>query len=283
MTTLKGHTVLLTGATSGIGLGIAERIAAKELETLVLVSRTKSTLEALAQKLEADFPTLKCVTIPQDLSKPGGAQAVYDSVRSQGLDISILIPNAGVARAGRFEDHEVDAYEKLLELNVKSTVTLTRLFIPSMLDKGRGGVLFVSSVAGYAPVPLFTVYAASKAMVTSFAEALHEEYRSRGLTILCVTPGGTTSKNFEKEAGMKVKDVSIAGSIRYPQEDCSYVGRCAVDQLESAMSAPWWRRLSCTAFTSTFNWAVLLSRFIMPRWALARIQMESIRTSVASS
>lgn len=174
---------LVTGANSGIGLELA-RQATADRRNLVLVARNASTLESAANELKQ---SVTVYTIVEDLSQPGAAERVYDSVNALGLDVDCLINNAGLGDYGPFFKSDLAKQESIIGVNITALTALTRLFLPAMLERGRGNILNVASVAGFMPGPLMSVYFASKSYVLAFSEALMEELRGTGvkMTVLC--------------------------------------------------------------------------------------------------
>lgn len=198
MDTLKHQTVLLTGASSGIGAAMAEQLAGPTV-TLLLTARTEDRLRAVAQTAAAKGA--RTAIYPQDLGQPGAALTLFDRVQADGFVPSVLINNAGFGKKRPFEAVDVATYEAMLNLNITNLVSLTRLCLPAMLDAGQGGILNVASTAAYQPLPFFAVYAASKSFVVHFSEALHEEYAPRGVTVTCLSPGSTQTA-FHERSGM---------------------------------------------------------------------------------
>lgn len=195
MNTLKHQTILLTGASSGIGAAMAEQLAGPTV-TLLLTARSEDRLQYVAQAAAAQGA--RTAIYPQDLAQPGAATVLFDQVQADGFVPTVLINNAGFGKKGAFEAEDVATYEGMLTLNITNLVSLTRLCLPAMLDAGRGGILNVASTAAYQPVAFFAVYGASKAFVLSFSEALHEEYAPRGITVTCLSPGSTQTPFHER-------------------------------------------------------------------------------------
>ncbi len=185
-----GKTVLVTGASMGIGAVFARELARIGARP-VLVARSKDKLDELAKELEGAH------VIAEDLGKPGAARRVFDAVTALGLDVDVLINNAGFGLHGPFAELSIDTQRESIELNVTALVELTHVFLP-MLERRQGGVIQVASTAAFQPVPYLAVYAASKAFVLSFSEALWDEYRGRGVRVLALCPGATDSAFFAR-------------------------------------------------------------------------------------
>ena len=175
---------LITGGNSGIGLELA-RQAAADGRNLILVAQNPAALEAAAAELNRN---VKVHTISHDLSQPGAAEAVYDSVRQLGADVDCLINNAGFGDHGPFATSDLARQRSMIAVNITALTELTRLFLPAMLQRGRGQILNVASVTAFVPGPLMSVYFATKHYVLAFSEALIEELRGSGVTVTAVCP-----------------------------------------------------------------------------------------------
>jgi len=175
---------LVTGASSGIGLELARRAAA-DGRNLVLVARNAGALEALADELRTKVTVH---AFPEDLSRPGAAQRVHERVLSAGAEVDCLINDAGLGDHGPFAASELDTVERMIAVNITAVTTLTRLFLPPMVKRGRGHVLNVASVTGFLPGPLMSVYFASKHYVLAFSEGLAEELRGTGVIVTALCP-----------------------------------------------------------------------------------------------
>ncbi len=189
---MSQNVALITGASSGIGEAFAHRLAAKG-HNVALVARRADRLEKLAADIEKESH-VKAVAIAEDLTKKSGRKKVEDAVLDQGLNVDWLVNNAGFGTYGNFHelpvDHEVDE----IRLNCEALVELTGRFLPAMVDEGRGTVINVASVAGFAPGPTMATYCATKAFVKSFSEAIASELRDTGVNVLCVCPGFTRTE-----------------------------------------------------------------------------------------
>jgi hypothetical protein len=186
---VSGYT-LVTGATSGIGLELA-RQAAADGHDLVLVARDGTRLEAVANDLRRK---VRVHTIAEDLSRPGASQRVFDRVRSLGGEVDCLINDAGIGDHGLFALSELAKLERMIGVNIAALTALTRLFLPSMLERRRGHILNLASVTGFLPGPRMSVYYATKHYVLAFSEGLAEELRGSGVrvTALCPPPVRTS-------------------------------------------------------------------------------------------
>jgi short-subunit dehydrogenase len=184
---------LITGANSGIGLELA-RQAAADGRNLILVGRNERTLESAAEELRR---SVTVHTIVEDLSEPGAAHRVFDRVGALGVDVDCLINNAGFGDYGPFSESDLAKQESMIGVNITALTALTRLFLPAMLERGRGHILNMASVAGFMPGPLMSVYFATKHYVLAFSEALVEELRGTGVkvTVLCPPPVRTSFSN----------------------------------------------------------------------------------------
>ena len=192
-------TVLVTGASSGIGKALARELAAQGAH-LVLVSRNAQRLEQEAEDLKIRF----CVTVhvfPADLSLPENCQKLFEFTQKNHLDVDVLVNNAGLGHYGPFDQASVEDTSAMLDLNVHALTHLTRLYLPGMLQRRTGGILNVGSTAGFQPLPYLSVYAASKAFVLNFTEALWEECNGSGVRIFCLCPGNTLTR-FHQTAGI---------------------------------------------------------------------------------
>lgn len=194
-TTYQGQTVLITGASSGIGASLARAFAARGAD-LVLAARSQDKLQALADELMQVYGRSVTV-IPVDLTAPDGPRTLYRRTQEARLNVDILVNNAGFATHGVFETVDLQRQLEEINLNVAALVELTHRFLPAMVARKNGAIINVSSTAAFQPVPYMAVYGASKAFVLSFSEALHEENRERGITVLALCPGSTETPFFD--------------------------------------------------------------------------------------
>lgn len=192
----KGQ-ALITGASSGIGLELAQVMASKG-HNLILVARSQKTMEDLAQKLEEQY-SIKATVIAKDLSQVEAPKALYEEVMAANLQVDILVNNAGFGDSGLFANANDQKTIDMLQVNVQALTQLTRLFLPAMLSRKSGRVMNVGSTGSFAPTPTMAVYCATKAYVLSFTEALSEEVRGTGVTATVLCPGVTTT-GFAKQA-----------------------------------------------------------------------------------
>lgn len=208
----SGKTVLITGASMGIGAEFARQLAAKRAN-LILTARSGAAMEQLKSELTEKY-FVQVSVYPRDLSLSGSARELLDDLNKDGLMVDVLINNAGFGKWGYFEEYNAEVYERMIALNLTSLVTLTRLLAPDMLVRGDSAIINVSSVAGFQPVPFFSVYAASKAFVLSFSQALEKEYRDRGVKVLALCPGATDT-NFQNTAGTDFSTIKKMDSIEH--------------------------------------------------------------------
>lgn len=186
---------LITGASSGIGAEFARRLAAHGMH-LVLTARRKELLEKLADELHTRHGT-KTEILIADLTDPAEPQRLCESIAAKGIQIELLVNNAGFGWVGTIDETEQSRMRDLVQLNVASMTELTYRILPAMLERGHGGIINVSSVAGFQPVAYMPTYSASKAFVLHFSEALWAECRDRGVTVTALCPGTTQTDFFD--------------------------------------------------------------------------------------
>ena len=203
-----GQTALVTGASYGIGLDLAECFA-KDGYNLILTARSADALKQAADKLSAQYK-ISVATIPLDLGVPGGGTVLAKQVAAKNLTVDVLVNNAGYGIAGAMDGSKADEQLGMVDLNVRALLELTQIYWPSMLKNKRGGVLNVASTAAFQPGPLMAVYYATKAFVLSISEALWKEAEGAGVHVSCLCPGPTTSK-FRERAGTGKTRLSDAG------------------------------------------------------------------------
>lgn len=195
----KGVTALVTGASSGIGKALARELASQGAH-LILVSRNAQRLEQEAEDLRIRFGVTVHV-FPEDLQQFEERLELFAWIQKMGLTVDVLVNNAGVAHYGPFTETSFQDTGAMLDLNIQALTHLTSLFLPGMFQRKTGGVLNVASTAGFQPLPNLSVYAATKAFVLNFSEALGEECRGRGVRIFCLCPGNTLTR-FHQTAGI---------------------------------------------------------------------------------
>lgn len=192
---------VITGASSGIGAALARRVA-RDGRRVVLVARRAERLEALAAELHAQHG-IGVQPIPADLAQAGAVAGLAGEIERRGLVVDWLINNAGFGTHGCFHELPLDEELKEIQLNAVALVELTGRFLPGMVQRRRGAVINVASVAAFAPGPYMATYCATKAFVKSFSEAIAAEVASAGVHVLCVCPGFTRTE-FQAKADVDV-------------------------------------------------------------------------------
>lgn len=192
---------LITGASGGIGEEFARQLA-RDKRNLVLVARSKDKLESLAAEL-AKAHNINAVPLVFDLTKEDAAQKLFDETASRTLEIDLLINNAGFGSLGAFTSFDSTRDAEMIDLNVKSLVALTHLYVRPMMTRRSGAIINVASTAAFQPVPFMATYAATKAFVLSFSEALADEMRDYNVRILALCPGVTETNFFDAAQGTR--------------------------------------------------------------------------------
>lgn len=185
---LEGCTALITGASAGIGREFARQLAG-QATSLVLVARRTDRLEELQRELTAQHPALRVHVYAIDLAKHKSVTQLCDWLEQENIRPDLLINNAGLGDRGAFATGECGRVNDMLQVNAVSLTLLTRKLLPAMLGSKRGAILNLSSSASFLPMPTFAVYAATKAYVTSFSEALRMELHGTGVSVTAVCPG----------------------------------------------------------------------------------------------
>jgi short-subunit dehydrogenase len=246
----RGSTVLVTGASSGLGAEFAAQLAARGAN-LILVARRADRLEALKTELAAKHG-VTVTAIPADLTAAGAASTLAAKITKLGLPVHSLINNAGFGSHNLFEDEDATRVHEEVALNVAAVVDLTKAFYDELLRHGTGVLVNVASTAGFQPIPRMAVYGASKAFVLSFSEALWFEARPHGLKVIALCPGATETEFFDV-AGPKAR----AGRV----QSASTVVRTALRALDRRNPPP-------SVVTGFTNVAATIAERVMPRRAL---------------
>jgi short-subunit dehydrogenase len=202
-------TALITGASSGLGEEFARQLA-RENYDLVLTARREDRLKAVAAEA-LKLGSSKVEVIASDLGQPHAAAKLHQQVTQRGIEIDCLVNNAGFGTHGIFHKLPLDRELEELDLNIKALVALTRLFLDGMVTRRRGTIINVASTAAFQPVPYMATYAATKAFVLNFSEAVAHEVRRDGVKVMALCPGPTRTE-FQGTAGV---DTSSFPSFAY--------------------------------------------------------------------
>ena len=210
----------MTGASAGIGSEIARLLSARG-HNLVIVARREERLVALAEKLSEEHG-VRVETVACDLGEAVSRARIPGRVEDLGLDVEILVNNAGFATGGPFYEADLDRELEQVRVLVEAVVYLTRVFSPGMVERGRGGILNVASTAGMQPMPYSAGYSAAKAYMLTFSEALHQELRGHGVTVTVLAPGPVET-DFWQIAGWEVQggksfERAVPGTLITPQQ-----------------------------------------------------------------
>ncbi len=190
------ETVLITGASSGIGMGLAKLFAADGSD-LVLVARREDRLNELAEELKSEHG-IEVHVLPKDLSKKTSPKEIFNHLKKEKIEIDVLVNNAGFGSRGTVSELDTDLQVDMVQVNAAALTHLTSLFLPGIIERGQGGILNVGSLAGFQPGPNLAVYFATKAYVLSFTEALAEEISNPNIKVSCFAPGPVKTEFGEK-------------------------------------------------------------------------------------
>jgi uncharacterized protein len=204
---------LVTGASAGIGTEIARELARRG-HAVVLVARRKDRLDAVAAELTAEY-SVRAEAIGCDLSKAASVKRLPARIASLGLEIDVLVNNAGFATGGAFHLSDAERELEQVRVLVEAPVALCSAFVPGMVRRGGGAVLNVASTAGMQPMPYSAGYSAAKAYVLAFSEALHQELKGAGVTVTALAPG-PVSTEFWDAAGWEAGGQSFESAVPRP-------------------------------------------------------------------
>jgi short-subunit dehydrogenase len=191
----RGSTALVTGASKGLGAAFADALAARGVN-LVLVARSVEPLRALAKRLTASYG-VQCLALNADLSDPNAANQIGAELKRQKIQIDLLINNAGLGLTGGFLSHDIRKEQATIQVNVQALVALTHLFGSDMAIRGKGGIINLASNSAFQPLPNMATYAAAKAFVLHFSEALQHELSAKGVRVMAACPGPTATSFFD--------------------------------------------------------------------------------------
>lgn len=203
-------TVLITGASSGIGLEFAS-LFAKDGYHLVLNARNESRLQEIANELTTKYG-VKVTVAAKDLSNPESADELTSELTSAGIEVDVLINNAGFSAYGSFNETSWKEEKNMIQVNIMALTALTKQLLPRMIKRNSGKILNVASTAAFQPGPLMAVYYATKAYVLSFSEAVNYELRNTNVSVTALCPGATAT-NFEKRANLESSRLFQSGTM----------------------------------------------------------------------
>jgi short-subunit dehydrogenase len=189
------NTTLITGASSGIGEAFARKLAARG-RNVFLISRSEDRLITLCNEL-GRVSGIRAQYLAADLSQPDTAALIFEETQKRSLEVDMLVNNAGFGSRGDSTQLDLSNELNMIDLNIKAVVDLTARFLAPMRERRQGTIINVASTAGFQPVPFMATYAATKAFVISFSEALWEENRPFGVHVMALCPGVTETNFFE--------------------------------------------------------------------------------------
>jgi short-subunit dehydrogenase len=212
MFSYRGSTALVTGASKGIGAVFAEHLAARGMN-LVLAARSLDALERLAKRLTHTYG-VKCVALNADLADPEASHGIATELERRGIEVDLLVNNAGLGLSGSFLSHDLKQKQAEIQVNVQALVSLTHLFGRGMKNRRKGGIINIASNASFQPLPAMASYAATKAFVLHFSEALSQELAGDGVHVMAACPGPTATNFFAgTTTNLSAKDMDSSESV----------------------------------------------------------------------
>jgi uncharacterized protein len=227
MSEVNNGYALITGASSGIGYELARLFAADGFD-LILVSRQQDELNRIADEFSQQFGVTVEV-ISKDLFGETAATELYQEVKSRGLNVEVLVNDAGQGVYGKFVDTDLDAQMRIIHLNIVSLTSLTYHFLKDMVARNSGKILQLGSVVSEIPAPLQSVYGGTKAYVLAFSEAIRNELKDTDVTVTVLQPGATDTDFFNKAGAQNSKMVEDKSKLSDP-------AKVAKDGYEALMS-----------------------------------------------
>lgn len=253
------NTTIITGASSGIGAAFARKLA-KRGRNVLLVARSEDKLIALCNEL-GRLSGARAQYVVMDLTEPDAAARLLEETQKRELIIDMLINNAGFGSMGDFGRLELSTELEMIDLNVKSLVDLTYKFLLPMRERRQGTIINVSSTAGFQAVPFMATYAATKAFVLSFSEALAEENRSHGIRVLALCPGVTDTNFF------------AASKIDRPPMRTVQTAEEVVDAALRGLA-----RGKTTVISGWTNWITVEAERFVPRSVVTKVAAKALRS-----
>ena len=253
------NTTLITGASSGIGAAFARKLAARGRNVL-LVARSEDKLIALCNEL-GRLTSIRAQYIALDLEQPDAAAQLFDETTKRELEIEMLINNAGFGSMGDFTKLDINRELEMIQLNIRALVDLTQRFLVPMRERKRGTIINVASTAAFQAVPYMATYAATKAFVLSFSEALWDENRQHGVHVMALCPG-VTETNFFQVAGI---DRPPMRTIQTPEE--------VVDAALRGLS-----RKKSVVISGWANWLTTEAERFVPRSFVTKVAGKALRS-----
>jgi len=227
---LAGCCALITGASAGIGREFARQLAGRA-GSLVLVARRLDRLEELRAELTKKDPNLNVHCRSVDLSQSNEVDELCRWLEREKIAVDFLINNAGLGDRGSFVTSDPQRVQEMLTVNIVALTTLTRTLLPAMIQKKRGAILNVSSIAGFLPIRNLAVYAATKAYVTSFSDGLRGEVRKAGIIVTALCPGPIlTEFNEVAQRGSAKEERPNSSLAHVPVEDVARAGLEAIER-----------------------------------------------------
>jgi short-subunit dehydrogenase len=212
MLAYRGSTALVTGASKGLGKVFADALAARGMN-LVLVARSVEALRALAERLSVNYG-VQCVTLNADLADPNAVNQIVAELKRQGVHVDLLINNAGLGLTGGFLGHDIWKEQAAIQVNVQALVALTHSFGNDMAIRGKGGIINLASNSAFQPLPYMATYAAAKAFVLHFSEALQHELKGSGVRVMAACPGLTATSFFDgTSTALSDKDMDSSETV----------------------------------------------------------------------
>jgi short-subunit dehydrogenase len=246
-----GKWALVTGASAGIGWALAEQLASAGAH-LVLTARRMDRLQELATDLKAKYH-IEVEIFAADLAQPRASQAIYAFTKSKGIEVALLINNAGFGAFGYIQEIPEERLLEMVQVNCAAVVELTRLYIPEMVARRSGDIMIVASVAGFQALPFNAVYAATKAFDLLFAEGIAEEVEKFGVRVCALCPGSTTTE-FQKVAEQPDRIFRVA-------ETAEKVARVGLEGLAAGKSS---------VISGQRNWWMVQAERLAPRRFVVR-------------
>ena len=253
------NTTLITGASSGIGAAFARKLAARGRNVL-LVARSEDKLIALCNEL-GRLTSIRAQYVALDLRDPEARSQLFEETKKRELEIDMLINNAGFGSMGDFAKLDLARELEMLQLNITAVVELTHWFLGPMRERKRGTIINVASTAGFQAIPYMATYAATKAFVLSFSEALWDENRLHGIHVMALCPG-VTETNFFEAAGI---DRPPMRAVQTPEEVVDTALR-ALPRKKSLVISGW------------ANWFVAEAERFLPRSAVTKVAGNALRS-----